>query len=106
VSKSRAKGTRFESEVVEYLKAHGFPHAERRAMHGTMDKGDIAGVAGVVIECKAEQSITLSEYMDEVADEVLNAGARCGVAVVKRRRRGVSEAYVIQPLEQWVKEHV
>lgn len=34
MSVQRAKGTRFESEIVEYLKANGFPYAERRAMRG------------------------------------------------------------------------
>ena len=37
MSVQRAKGTRFESEIVEYLKANGFPYAERRAMRGNRD---------------------------------------------------------------------
>ena len=38
------KGTGFEVAVVDYLKAHGFPHAERRAQRGVNDAGDISGV--------------------------------------------------------------
>jgi hypothetical protein len=37
MSASRRKGTAWESRVVEYLKEHGFPYAERRALCGTSD---------------------------------------------------------------------
>jgi hypothetical protein len=47
VSKSRAKGTSWESAIVTYLIEQGWPHAERRALAGALDKGDITGLPGV-----------------------------------------------------------
>jgi len=102
VSTSRAKGTSFETAVVRYLNEHGFPYAERRALRGTDDRGDIAGVPGVMFECKAVRTITLAQFMDEVKVQTKNAAARIGVAVVKRRQKSVGEAYVVMTLEQFV----
>jgi hypothetical protein len=101
MSASRRKGTAWESSVVDYLKRSGFPYAERRAMCGTNDRGDIAGVPGVMLECKAERSIDLAGYMDEVKAETRNAGTAIGAAVVKRRNRGVADAYVVMTLKQF-----
>ena len=75
-SASKRKGTAWESQVVTYLRDHGQPYAERRALAGSSDKGDVAGVPGVMIECKAEKTITLGAYADEVKTQTTNAGAR------------------------------
>ena len=37
VTRSKDIGTRAETAVVRYLAAHGFPAAERRALHGATD---------------------------------------------------------------------
>lgn len=99
-NRSKQKGTRFESDVVFYLTACGHI-VERRALAGTLDKGDIAGLPGV-IECKAEKSIDLPGYMREVAAEKANAGAPWGVAVVKARGKATRDAYVVMPLHEFV----
>jgi Holliday junction resolvase len=103
VNASKRKGTAFESLVVGYLSDNGFDYAERRALAGTLDRGDIAGIPGVMIECKAEKAIDLAGYMDEVEVETANAEAQIGVAVVKRRNRPVDQAYVVMPLRQFVR---
>ena len=100
-NRSKAKGTQFETDVVRYLVDHGFPFAERRALRGTMDAGDVAGVPGVMLECKAEKTVTLGAYADEVKVETANAHASIGVAVVKRRNRQAGDAYVVMTLEQF-----
>lgn len=102
MSTSRAKGTAFETAVVRYLNEHGFPYAERRALAGTNDKGDITGVPGVMFECKSVKTITLSEFMGEVDAQKANARAQIGVAVIKRRQKPVSRSYVVMDLEQFV----
>jgi predicted lipoprotein len=99
---SKRKGTTWESAVVAYLQDHGQPYAERRALTGNADKGDITGIPGVMIECKAEKTVTLGAYADEVKVETANAHASIGVAVVKRRNRGPDAAYVVMTLEQFV----
>lgn len=102
MSASRAKGTAFETAVVRYLNEHGYPYAERRALAGTNDKGDIAGVPGVMFECKAVRTITLAEFMGQVDVQKANAQAQIGVAVIKRRQKPIGKAYVVMDLEQFV----
>ena len=43
MSKAKAKGTAAETALVKYLRDHGFPGAERRAMTGEFDQGDVTG---------------------------------------------------------------
>jgi hypothetical protein len=100
---SKIKGTRFESDVVAHLRENGFPHAERRALAGNVDKGDITGLGPRwVIECKAVAAIKLAEFVDEAECERVNAGADYGVAVVKRRGKGVSRAYAVMEWDKFV----
>lgn len=102
MSASKAKGSRFEREVVDYLKSW-YPHAERRALCGTKDKGDIVGVWGWVLELKNTRTIDLAAAVDEAEIECEHAGEPWFAAVVKRRRRGVSESYVVMPLSQFAR---
>jgi hypothetical protein len=85
VSRSRDRGTAWESAVVRYLRASGWPYAERRALAGNQDRGDIAGVPGAVIECKHVARTDLSGWLDEAEAERDNDGARHGAVWLKRR---------------------
>lgn len=85
MSANKAKGTRWESAIVAYLAERGWPHAERRALHGTQDKGDVVGLPGVVIEAKSQARHSLAEWLDEAETERGNAGARIGCVWFKRR---------------------
>lgn len=87
MSKSKRKGTAWESAVVDYLRTHGAPHAERRALNGTKDRGDIAGVPGVVIEAKSAARVELAAWLDEAEQERDNDKANIGVVWFKRRGR-------------------
>jgi hypothetical protein len=100
---SKRKGTGFEVDVVGYLREHGFPYAERRAMEGTNDRGDVGGIPGVVIECKATNTINLGQQMGELEVEQANAGVPIGLLVIKRRLRSVAQAYCVMSLEQGVR---
>jgi hypothetical protein len=88
---SRRKGTVAENGVVDYFRKRGWPHAERRALAGTKDRGDLAGVHGiagaVVVEVKNCARLEPG-WLDEVAREQANAEAVLGVVVAKRRGRG------------------
>lgn len=83
---ARAKGTRWESAIVDYLRTNGVPHAERRALNGSQDRGDVAGIPGLVIEGKNTARAELAGWLDEAEAERVNAGA--AVAVVWHKRRG------------------
>lgn len=98
MSKQRAKGTAAETAVVRYLQDHGFPHAERRALHGTADRGDVTGIGPVVLEVKNHAALDLAGWVKELEAEIRNAGAGTGAVVAKRR--GTTDAaawYAILP---------
>lgn len=82
---AKARGTAAERAVVEYLRSRGWPYAERRALNGARDRGDVAGVPSTVIEVKNEARVTLADYADETRVEQRNDGARYGAAWFKRR---------------------
>lgn len=82
---AKQAGTRWESAIVKTLIDYGFPHAERRRLSGACDKGDIAGVPGVVIEAKNTASYDLAAAVGEANVEALNANAPIGVAWFKRK---------------------
>lgn len=103
MSKQRQKGTSFETAVVNWLKTNGFPYAERRALHGTNDKGDITGTGPLVWECKNHKSLSLSEWIIETEEERQNADADYGILVAKRRGYGdPADQYAILPLTRLV----
>lgn len=100
---SKRKGTAAESAVVAWLQANGHPNAERRALAGVNDKGDIAGVPGVCIEVKNHQAFDLAGWVGELEAEIVNSKARTGVVIAKRRGKGnVAEWYAVLPAHRWL----
>jgi hypothetical protein len=87
-NRSKQKGTAAETAVVTYLNANGYPQAERRALAGALDKGDIAGVPGVAIEVKNCAKAELSKWVEEANLEARNVGDAAGVVWHKRRGKG------------------
>lgn len=98
MSASRDKGTKWETAVVGYLREHGFPFVERRAMRGRNDGGDIAGLVGWVLECKNEARASFGAYLTETERSASNVRAPWFAAIVKRRGKPVGDAYVVLPL--------
>lgn len=84
-NRSKAKGTAWESKIVAALNAAHWPHAERRALNGSTDRGDITGIPGVVIEAKDHNRITLAEFVDQANIEAANACADIGAAWLHRK---------------------
>lgn len=85
MSKQRAKGTAAETAVVRWLRDHGFPHAERRALHGTNDQGDVTGIGPVVLEVKNHKTLDLAGWIRELETEIDNAKAETGAVIAKKR---------------------
>lgn len=87
-------GTRTETAVVRYLASHGWPLAERRALHGTYDLGDITGTPGLVWEVKGGEAAKdasdrqIDAWLTETEDERKNAGGAHGFLVCQRRGKG------------------
>lgn len=93
---SKRKGTSWESTIVDYLKTRGWLHAERRALAGNQDRGDIAGIPGVVIEAKNANRTELGSWLDEAKTETRNDHADLGVVWFKRRgRTSAGDGYVL-----------
>ena len=63
---SKRKGSKAERDVVQWLKANGYPYADRRLAGATLDKGDISGVLGVTIEVKDHKSMELAGLIAEL----------------------------------------
>src|SRR5690606_41936252 len=99
MSTNKRKGSRWESDVRDYLNgALGLvdgdgrffdptdPHNVRRqAQQGWADVGDL-WAAPFVLECKAERSYDLAGYVRQAEREAAAAGFPFGAAVVKRPR--------------------
>ncbi len=87
----RDKGTIAETAVVGFLRDNGWPYAERRALHGAMDKGDVTGIPGLAMEVKwANAGMKIGPWLTETGIERLNAAAEHGVLVVKPLGLGVT----------------
>ena len=97
-NRSKQKGTSAETAVTEYLRSCGFNAAERRALSGAMDKGDISLHPDIVIEVKNHKQMKLSEWLDELITEIANAQAATGGVWHKRPRKGSpADWYVTMP---------
>lgn len=100
MSRNRASakkaGTAWETEIVRRLIEEGWPHAERRRLAGAKDRGDIAGIAGVVIEAKNTARIDLAGAIEEARAEAINDGGSIGVAWIKRPKHTTAgNGYVV-----------
>ena len=110
MSKSKDKGTRFETSVVGYLKEVLGPSIERRCLRGVNDCGDVSGVyfmgKPVVIECKNHRRMDLSEWLDEAMYEAGNADAEYYAVIHHRNGCGdarVGKSYVTMDLDTFAK---
>lgn len=99
---AKIKGSQFERDVVKFFNENGFPLVERRYGAGAQaDKGDINGLQ-CVVECKNVNKITLSTIVDETVTEVNNSHFEIGFAAIKRRGKGVADAYACLPMRYMV----
>lgn len=88
MSAAKRKGSAWEAAVVDYLRLCGWPNAERRVIGGSRDRGDIAGIVGVVIEAKSAARFEPSAWLTELGKEIANDRAELGAVWVKRRGKG------------------
>ncbi len=91
VNRPRIKGTAWESKIVAALVRAGWPYAERRALNGSVDKGDVAGIPGWVIEAKDCRKLEFGPWLREAHQEAFNVGHDAR-GVVWAKRRGYPEA--------------
>lgn len=101
-SKSKAKGSKAELDVVKWLR-QWFPYADRRLAGATLDKGDISGIPGVTIEIKNVAKMDLAGWVAELEREMDNDKAWTGTVLHKRKGKGdVAHWYCTQPAWVWI----
>lgn len=96
---NKARGTKFESAVRDYLISRGVP-ARRVAQTGRLDTGDIHGVSPFILQAKAYRDMATA-LRDGVAGanvQAPRAGEPFGAAVVKRPGKSIADAYVAMDL--------
>lgn len=99
MNRSKAKGTAAEKAVCDYLRDF-FPHVERRALAGSGDRGDVAGIPGVCLEVKNTKTMDLAGWLKEAEKEAANDGAEIYAAIAKKRgTTNVAEWYAIMPVD-------
>lgn len=113
MSKSKQKGTAWETECVRYLQSYTAHEFMRLPLVGTKDVGDIKchDLPEFVFECKNRKDAlsSLSQIMKETEQERVNAEADFAAAIVKRRNFGTGGAYVVMELHnfaQLIKERI
>ena len=98
MSRSKQIGTDAEGGVVDFLKKHGWPYAERRILSGVHDKGDVTGTPGICWEVKSGAAAEnasdgqVAAWLLETERERVNANAAIGILVMKRKRIGRARA--------------
>lgn len=98
MTRSKDIGTAAESAVVKYLRTHGWPYAERRALAGATDLGDITGTPGLCWEIKSGKTAEkagdglIADWLDETETERRHSGADIGILVTKRSGFGPERA--------------
>jgi hypothetical protein len=103
--RSKDIGTAAETKVVRYLAANGFPYAERRALHGGQDLGDVTGIPDVVVEIKGGDAARnasdnqIEAWWGETETERINARAEVGLLVVARSRKNVRDWWAVLSAE-------
>ena len=98
MNRSKQKGTQGETQIVNYLREQGFSACERRALNGSTDRGDVAGIHSTVIEAKKANKIELSAWLAELAVEMHNDNARFGAVWAWRRgKSSPADWYVVMP---------
>ena len=99
---SKNKGTAAETAVVRYAWSMGFMDAERIALAGANDQGDVVLMRDpkIILEVKAGKAAQtaslgqISKWLDETQTERDNAKAKHGLLIVQRQ--GFGNARVAQ----------
>jgi hypothetical protein len=103
MSKSRARGTAFETATVNYLHENGFPAVVRTGSAAYGD-GDITGISGIVIENKDQARMDLSGWLNQATKSAERRDKNeIPIVVHKRRGKNVSQSYVTMALCDFVK---
>lgn len=107
------KGAKFETDVMRWLREHKAV-AERLTKAGAKDEGDLSvSLKGktYIMELKNRKKLDLPAFWDEAQVEAKNYAKARGLpisppafVIAKRRNYGIEKSWVIQDLDQWMRE--
>lgn len=98
MSRSKSIGTYAETAVTRAARLNGFPLADRLALRGARDVGDVGLCPGVVVEVKGGEAarrasdLDVQNWLDQTARERDQGNAAVGFLVVQRRGVGAPNA--------------
>jgi len=111
-NKHKAKGTAFETLVVNYLKEHGFQGAHRTALQGINDSGDINGIvqrdnlSELAVQCKNQKAFDLSGWLNDTVEQAKKLKDGVPLLVVKRPGKGakaLGDSYAVMRLDDIIR---
>jgi Holliday junction resolvase len=108
-SYNKAKGTRWETDLENYLNECGL-HARRLPRAGAKDIGDLSITIGdfvIVVEAKNVKAANMSDFLKQADIESDNYEEKYGVptvpvVAVKARQKGTGEGRITMTLETFV----
>ena len=109
MSTNKAKGTKWETDLVRSLSAFFRGRSglapRRVAQEGFLDTGDLHGLSPFVGQAKnwASWQDAIREGLDGAEVQRLRAGESYGVAFVKRVRRSPGDAYAVTTIATWAR---
>lgn len=104
MSPSKAKGDRWERDLVSFFRRWGFSQAARLRQTGEADEGDLTiGSPLWALEAKDDASLSPWAMASQAEREASNAGKPFGVAVRKSPRRPPEEAVVLMTMKTWLR---
>lgn len=111
-NKHKAKGTAFETLIVNYLKDNGFKNAHRTALQGINDSGDVNGIvqrvslSELAVQCKNQKAFDLSGWLNDTVEQAKKLNEGLPLLVVKRPGKGekaLGDSYAVMRLEDMVR---
>lgn len=98
------KGTLFETEVVKKLTEHGI-RAVKPRQTGNKDVGDIHVEDDIILQAKAWSDYTtaLNAGVQGATKQAEHAKRPFGIAIVKKPRGAILDAYVVMPLSTFIR---
>lgn len=99
MSASKQRGTETERMVVKHLQAFGWEDAERRALAGVQDKGDVINVPLFCLEVKGDRANRLPKWKAETRVEQGNARQPYCALIVRVERKPVGQWQFWIPIE-------
>ncbi|QAU07224.1 RusA-like Holliday junction resolvase [Gordonia phage Asapag] len=104
-NRMKAKGDKYERDILELARRRGFPQAERTRPGRREDEGDIHLAPGVIAQCKDVAQARWNDWLGELEQQRLCARAEHGVLVVKRRGAGGRPAthLAVMPLDHMLR---